>query len=268
MTAQVFRNGQTPTFYVSDALAPGPSGGVTGTFSSLSVTGAGVVFPNSPAVLSTTSLLIAPLRLDSPASATGSGAAVSLGGVPKGAISANSATASFDVGSVAGTTYDTTLFSNGVARLKIPAAGIASDLTAVNLLGVGADTTVKTRPVDSGVSTPVWVTVSGWVTTPTVSALFWSRNGNIVTCTAYFGTPTPAAGINIATISLPVARTTPFAGLPSEGVGQGSFISTIPQFGYATLETTAGTTTLMTLVMNSPGVTAGTIRVTFAYVLG
>lgn len=37
MTAQVFRSAQSPTFYISDVLAPSPGGGLSGTFTSLAI---------------------------------------------------------------------------------------------------------------------------------------------------------------------------------------------------------------------------------------
>lgn len=268
MTAQVFSNGQAPTFYVSQVLTPSGTGGANANFDTtttrlLTVTGTGAGTSRT-ASITTDSTLVAPLLLSSPAGSLSSGVAVAVGpGAPKGAVSANGTTSSFDIGSAAGSNYNTGIFSNGTLRVSIPSTGIASDAapsTALTLAG----TELRTTPAASGFNTTTWTTVTGYTAAPTNVSYIWQRFGNVVQCqfTAY--NVSIASGSNTALIGLPVARVSAFLGLPEECSGSLVAIAgNSAQHGFVTPSPATTNTAVINFVTGS--ISVATIRGMFSY---
>lgn len=274
MTAQVFRNGQQSTFYVSDALAPATGGGLDGNFQNLTAQkvtdlGAGVSSGRAVVIHKTVPGL-SPVEIRGTANDASSGITVTQGGNLLVGFGANTIEANPSGFAFAFAGLDLKLGAGAGEVLRLKSTGIAANTAASNVLALQpGSTTVFTNVITSGATTPAWVTISGWVAPATVSNLAWQRVGNIVSCWGTFSTPSAAVGANVATFTAPVARTSgPFTGAASECTGIVSFRRNAGGDDPGSVAGTAGSLTTVTLTVNlSAPASTGTAQVSFAYQL-
>lgn len=281
MTAQVFRNGQQQTFYVSDALTPAPGGGTPGlnaAFQNLTVSkatdlGAGVTSGEALMVRSTVQNVSA-IEIQGAADNNAHGLVVTqLGHSPDAvlvAFGANTLEANQSGYVFAYGGMDLKFGAGLVEQLRLKNTGIAANSGASSVLALQpGSTTIFTNTITSGVSSPVWATLSGWTAPATVLNLNWQRVGNTVSCWGAFSAPSAAVGANVATITLPVARTSgPFTGAVSECLGVVNFQRNLGGIDPGNIAGNIGSSTAAVLtVTGSAPASAGTIRVSFAYQL-
>lgn len=200
MTAQVFRNGQQPTFYVSDAISPG-TGGLDGTFAHLTVTreeniivntATGAYPPLNIISTGTTSPAIGMQLLDTVSGSSGS-------------FGLNTAEANDTVFMAGSLGVGAKILTDNIERIRIPASGISVDLSNATgvLAQIPGNPVLFSRTMASGIYTPVWVTASGFSAVGTLSGIY-SQNGNVVTVNIQVVNVTTAVGINVASVTLPV----------------------------------------------------------------
>lgn len=214
MTAQVFRSGQSQTFYVTDALAPVPGGGIDGSFRD--VTASRFLSVGGEALIASPNPANPTLVIQGAASSTRAGMEVAVVGTGLvGVVKADATTVppTFTTGSASGRDY--VLQSGGAARLRIPSAGFADTPSATTALVVGG-TTVGTMAMQSGNYTPVWTTVSGFTSVGFGNGSY-IRVGNFVMVAIRFLDVGASLGVNIVNITLPFPPTRAFIGPEATG---------------------------------------------------
>lgn len=278
MTAQVFRNGQQATFYVSDALTPA-GGGIDATFQNLTVTksetvGAGVTAGKALTVIKTVAGT-SPIEVRGSAADPSNGLIVTqTGHLPNTdlvAFGANTSEANEAAYVFAYGGMDLKFAAGGAELLRLKNTGIAANTAATNVLALQpGSTTVFTNALASGVTTPLWATVSGWANPAVILNLSWQRVGNLVSCWGVFLSPITTVGANVATITIPVPRTSgPFTGAGAECVGIVTFRKTAGGTAdFGSIAGTAGSSTTVSLTITGTAPAgAGTVSASFAYQL-
>lgn len=279
MTAQVFRNGQTPTFYVSDALSPS-GGGIAGTFSSLTVPGVLSALPTGPAahttverqlIVNQTSAFVDPVVINGVAASPSNEIVFTDPSAVTGAVGINTFEASPSMFVATSSGLDFKIVTNAIERLRVAVTGIADDPAAdLALALVTGSTVLRSKAVSSGVFTSTWTTTLGWTAPAATSTMIWHRIGNIVHCEAHCTSPDPANGTNTATLTVPIARTVNFTGAAGECNGEGSFVAAAgaATFSATTVSGVGGSMTLVgitTLTGADHG--AGAVSFSFSYTL-
>lgn len=261
MTAQVFRNGQQPTFYVSDAIAPGPAG-LNGTFATLTATKELIIFVN-PATGVFPPLQI--LSVGAPNAAIG---AQFLDGSTGGAgsVGINTVEANPTLFIAADAGMGVKIITGGAERIRIFPGGMVADFLATNVLAqVPGIPTLFFRPMVSGSYTPVWTSDSGFSLVGTVSGVY-SQNGNVVTVSIQVTTATTAVGINVASVTLPILP-------PADFVAGTEVIGVLTMNTDAAASATAGfisarpATKLANVAVSAQAITLAPVTMSFQYLL-
>jgi hypothetical protein len=118
------------------------------------------------------------------------------------------------------TTQDVKFLAGGVEQLRLKASGISNaPLTATTALFQGFGTTsVVSKQIAEGSYVPVVTPILGFPALTGITHGFYSQTGNIVHVCASVVSAQTAAGVNTATLSLPIAPATPFAAASVVGV--------------------------------------------------
>ena len=276
MTAQVFRNGQAPTFYIGDILSPAPGGGVDGSFQNLNVAKSSVL--GASATVGRALLVHQTVPGTSPIETRGSvngianGLIVTQTGFPGGpelaAFGANTAEPAPAAYAYGYNGVDLRLGAGNVELLRLKFSGIALNTAASDVLAlVPGNTTIFKNTLASGGSTPIWTPLAGWSGPPTTNRLSWQRIGNVVDCSGVFLGASTLVGLNTASFTLPVPRTSgPFTGLAGEVLGTVVWRTTTGLVNSGDVVGTIGSTTTVTVsVTQTPPANPGTLQVSFKY---
>ena len=279
MTAQVFRSGQSQTFYISDVLAPAPGGGVDGSFQNLNVARNSVLGAGATAgialLINSNVAGVSPLELRGSAPSVDNGILISQTGFPGGpelgGFGVNTAEPSPSAYSYAYTGMDFKIGAGNVERLRLKFSGISSNTSASDVLALQpGSTTLYKNTLASGSSTPGWATISGWALPATVTNMTWQRVGNVVSCWGAFISPTSVVGTNLARFTLPVPRTSgAFTGAGDEVVsGSAVFRKTSGEVNSGGVIGLIGSSTEGSLFIASTApADVGSVSISFAYLV-